>query len=109
MTRIRAGLVRDSVARPPRTRRLSPEVSHQLDVPTLHTIGMLRRAKLPIRPRMVMRLSRYAGVLGGGNKGGRQQRICDRLDATRSMRPFIAHPPDAAVQAVQSLGHSLPG
>jgi len=40
------------------TRRLSLEVSHQLDVPTLHTIGMLRRAKLPIRLRMLMRLSR---------------------------------------------------
>jgi hypothetical protein len=43
---------------PLRTRRLSLEVSHQLDVPTLHTIGMLRRAKLPIRLRMLLRLSR---------------------------------------------------
>jgi hypothetical protein len=33
---------------------MSLEVSHQLDVPTLHTIGMPRRPKLLIHPRMAM-------------------------------------------------------
>jgi hypothetical protein len=94
MTVIGTGLVPGSAYRPTR----SLEVSHLLDVPTLHTIGMLRRAKLPIRLRMVMPMSRYAGRLTGGIKGGRQQRIGDRVEVT-----------EATVQAVQRLWHALSG
>lgn len=76
------------------------EVSHHLDVPTLHTIGMLRRAKLPIRSRMAMRLVRGAVIFGTGNGGGCQQAVGSRVGATDAL--------EAPVQAIQCLGHSVP-
>ena len=84
-------------------------VSHQLDVPTLHTIGTLRRPKLPIRPRMLMPLSREDGLSGGGNKGSPQQRICGRLRVAGSLGQLVGDAPDAALQALQSLGHAVSG
>lgn len=85
------------------------EVSHRLDVPTLHTIGMLRRAKLPIRVRMVMRVSRQAQMSSAGNRGGRQQRIGDRVGVVEAITGFIGEAVHAAVQGVQRLRHSVSG
>jgi hypothetical protein len=56
-----------------------------------------------------MPLSGQAGMLKGGNKGRRQQRICRRVGVNESVGPFIAEAAHAAVQAVQGLGHALSG
>jgi hypothetical protein len=48
-------------------------------------------------------------VFGGGNSGGRQQPIFGGLGAAGLIGRLIGDAPDAAVQAIQSLGHSFPG
>jgi hypothetical protein len=75
-------------------------------VPTLHTIGMLTRPKLPIRLRLMRRLAWAVRLFDAGNQGGGPDLVRRPFRATGQIVQLVG---DAAVQGVQRVRHSLPG
>ena len=67
---------------------------------------MLTRAKLPIRLRMFVRLQRAVRLFRRGNNGARAELIGRPLAATGQIVRVVG---DAAVQALERVGHSGPG